>query len=179
MKPGKNQTARFRLLASVLHSAPTCSSLPLYRSKDLRFGSKRPLPTLRNPKVWPKAGASGKAPTSRVLFHSHHKIPEDGATTKPAGAFPSPRRSPAVPTSPAFPRAPPGTEREEEDGEGAGDGEAWGGKDTAQAAPGAVPECSPKGTQHRTLVVPAPGTARSTLGHPAMALLTCCRAPPG
>lgn len=97
-----------------------------------------------------KGGPPGKAPISRVLLRSHRKIPEDGATTKCSHTFPSPRHSSAVPSSLAFPRALPGTEQpgltqtEEEEGKGAEDREAWGEKDTAQAAPCRYPQGSPR-----------------------------------
>lgn len=140
---------------------PTCSSLPSYPSKDLKFGSKCPLPTLQKPKLWPKAGASGNAPISRVLLHSHRKIPKDGAATKRGPAFPSLRHSPAVPSSPTCPQALPGTEQPDstqmEGEEGAEDGEARGEKDTAQAAPHRHPQGSPQMlTQGHPSIPPGP-----------------------
>lgn len=89
-KPRKNSLpASDSWHPSFIQCQPALPSLPI-QVKDRKFGSKRPLPTLRKPRAWPWAGASGKGPVSRALLHSHHTSCEDGATTKCGHALPSP-----------------------------------------------------------------------------------------
>lgn len=62
MKPGKKQAALFRLLASVLHSTPTCSSRPSYRESGSEIWQQTPSANPAKPQSLAKGGRFWKSP---------------------------------------------------------------------------------------------------------------------
>lgn len=128
MKPGKSRLPSFNVWhLSYIPCQPTLPSLPI--PKERQFGSQSPRPTLQNPNVWPRAGASGEAPVSGIC-------PTQGTNPRPR-CHPTHGHTPWI-------REHGAARLDTSGGRGRGRGGtegSWGGKDTAQQ-----PRGSSKGT---------------------------------
>lgn len=189
MKPGKKQAALFRLLASVLHSTPTCSSRPSYRESGSEIWQQTPSANPAKPQSLAKGGRFWKSPPQQGSAPLTPRNPQSRCHHQTRSRFPQPTAlagaalEPGLPTGAAWHRA---AGLDPNGGRGRGRRrESLGRGGERSGSPTPAPPGSPlKGAQASRILLSQqlggwPGAPWATWGcfSCPRALLTCCRLP--